>query len=75
MNFLEAMTVDIGQNMIKSNFLDSKSKNNYMRFKLVGKLFYEHRVLLNQVNGMMEEHRAADPLPTDVSDAVFGVPF
>lgn len=56
MYFLETKNVKIGRNMMKSNFLDSKGKSNYMRYTRVGKRFYEHHSLLRVVKGMMVDY-------------------
>lgn len=75
MYFLEANNESIGQDLVKPNFLYKKCKNSYTRYTRVGKLFYEHRMLVNVVKCMMLEHRADATYKNDVGDATLFVCF
>lgn len=75
MYFLEAKNVDIGEDILKTNFLHSQRNNTYMRYTRGGLLFYEPRMFLNMVKGMIVENRAADPFKTDFVDPSLGVSF
>ena len=70
--FLQAHNVDIAEEMLASNFLDWKTLNTVLRYGLVGKLFYEQRVLFNLVKYVMLVYRTAKTVVIEVGSGLAG---